>query len=70
MGQMKYIFQLITQDRIEELAEAYQEALQDEKQMFTFDNSYMSIERAKNIIAYAQEHSLYIENQKSRSNTT
>ena len=65
MGQMKYIHQLITQDRIESLAEAYQQALQDDKQMFTFDHSYISIERAKNIIAYAQEHPLYIENQKS-----
>ena len=64
MGQMKYVYQLITQDRIEELVEAYREALQDDKQMFTFDCAYMSTERAKNIIAYAQEHPLYIENQK------
>ena len=64
MGHMKYIHQLMTQGRMEDLAKAYQEALQDDKQMFTFDHSYMSIERAKNIIAYAQEHPLYIEDQK------
>ena len=54
----------MTQGRMEDLAKAYQQALQDDKQMFTFDHSYMSIERAKNIIAYAQEHPLYIEDQK------
>ena len=36
MGHMKYVHQLVTQGRIEDLAEAYQQALQDDKQMFTF----------------------------------
>ena len=67
---MKYVHQLVTQGRIEDLAEAYQQALQDDKQMFTFDHSYLSIERAKNIINYAQQYSLHIEDQKSRPNTT
>ena len=64
MGHMKYVHQLVTQGRIEDLAEAYQQALQNDKQMFTFDHSYLSIERAKNIIAYAQQYSLHIEDQK------
>lgn len=64
MGHMKYVHQLVTQGRIEDLAEAYQQALQDDKQMFTFDHSYLSIERAKNIINYAQQYSLHIEDQK------
>jgi hypothetical protein len=60
MGQMKYVYMLMQQNRIQELEENYKQALDAEEEHFIFDSSLIHTAKAKAIIDYANK--IYIDN--------
>ena len=60
MGQMKYVYMLMQQRRIQELEHQYKQALEAEQEYFIFDSAAITTTKAKAIIDYANK--VHIEN--------
>jgi len=67
MGQMKYVYMLMQQQRIQELEHNYKQALDNEQEYFIFDSAVMTTDKAKAIIDYANQ--VHIQNSISDSNS-
>jgi hypothetical protein len=55
MGQMKYVYMLMQQNRIQELEHSYKQALDAEEEHFIFDSNLIHTAKAKAIIDYANQ---------------
>ena len=55
MGQMKYVYMLMEQQRIQDLEISYQKALDADQEHFIFDSVALTTSKAKAIIDYANK---------------
>tara|TARA_R100000951_G_C2639636_1_gene180493 strand:- start:1571 stop:1774 length:204 start_codon:yes stop_codon:yes gene_type:complete len=58
MGHMKNIYMLQRNNLIEDLAIAYEKAVDADKESFIFEGSYMYTHYAKKVLEYVQKHPL------------
>lgn len=58
MGHMKNIYMMQKNNHIEDLAIAYEKAVDAEAEAFIFEGSYMYTHYAKKVLDYVQKHPL------------